>query len=194
MAEKECLNIIILGGNGYVGTALIERWSRKEPGAEFFAVSRSGKGKLTGPRIHYLKADAAKIHEVEAVLPEKCDYVVDCVGIYSKDEKALDAYNVQPAKVMLQIAGQRPVKALGYIGGALGPKAFVKSKTDAIRMLEESGQKIAYVEPALIFGNGRNDSMAKMVPLLKFFGLFSKKMKPVEVNQLADDLIHKLTQ
>lgn len=33
-----------------------------------------------------------------------------------------------------------------------------------------------------------------MIPLLKFLGFFSKKMNPIEVNQLADELIDKLTK
>ncbi|WP_369396219.1 hypothetical protein [Paucilactobacillus hokkaidonensis] len=44
----------------------------------------------------------------------------------------------------------------------------------------------------MIYGNGRKDSMTKMVPLLKFLGLFSKKFKPVDVNLVADELINKL--
>ena len=194
MNESKNLNIVIFGGNGYVGTALIERWSRREPDAEFFSISRSGKGKLNNPHVHYLTADATNLSEVEAVLPESCDYLVDCVGVYTKDQKDLDLYNIQPAKVMLQVAGKKPIRALGYVGGVMGPKVFVESKASAIRMLKNSGYKTAYVEPTLIYGNGRDDSLAKMVPLLKFFGCFSKKMKPVEVNAVADELIDKLTK
>lgn|GEM_PF-371881 len=194
MTERNDLNIIIFGGNGYVGTTIIEQWSRQNPNAQFFAISRSGKGKLNAPCVHYLKADVTNAEEVERVIPEKCDYIIDCVGVYTKDEQDLDTYNVQPAKVMLQIANKKSVKALGYVGGIMGPKAFVESKAGVIQMLKDSGHKIAYVEPTLIYGNGRDDSMAKMVPLMKFFGIFSKKMKPVDVNQVADELIRKLTR
>lgn len=192
MNESTNLNIVILGGNGYVGTALIKRWMKKEPNAEFFAISRSGKGKLNHSHVHYLKADVTKVHEVENAIPEKCDYIVDCVGIYTKDEKVLETYNIQPVKVMLQIANEKSIKALGYIGGIMGSKIFVESIANAIQMLKDSKYKVAYVEPTLIYGDGRDDSMTKMVPLLKFLGLFSKKMKPIEVNQVADELIERL--
>ena len=76
----------------------------------------------------------------------------------------------------------------------MGPKAFIESKAGVIQMLKSSRHKIAYVEPTLIYGNGRSDSMAKMVPMMKFLGLFSKKLKPVEVNHLADQLIYKLIE
>ncbi len=194
MQKENRVNVVILGGNGYVGTTIIEQWSKQDKNAEFFAISRSGNGKLCNPNVHYLKADVTKLQEVEAILPQKCDYIIDCVGTYSKDAKELDTYNTKPAKVMLQIADKRPVKALGYIGGVMGPKAFVESKAGVIQMLKSSRHKIAYVEPTLIYGNGRSDSMAKMVPMMKFLGLFSKKLKPVEVNHLADQLIYKLIE
>lgn len=34
--------------------------------------------------------------------------------------------------------------------------------------------------------------MTQWVPLLKFFGIFSKKLKPVEVNDVADELVRKM--
>lgn len=194
MEGNKNLNIVVFGGNGYVGTTLIERWINKEPNAEFFSISRSGNGKLNNPRVHYLKADVTKIHEVKDIIPEKCDYIVDCVGVYTKDEKTLDIYNIQPVKAMLQIANEKSIKALGYVGGVMGPKVFIESKATAIQILKDSEYKVAYIEPTLIYGNGRDDSMAKMIPLLKFLGLFSKKMNPIEVNQLADELIDKLTK
>lgn len=194
MNEKRNRNTVIFGGNGYVGTALMEQWLERDADMEFFSISRSGKGKLNCARVHYLKADVTRVREVEAVMPEECDYIVDCVGVYTKDEKVLDAYNIQPAKVMIQIADKRSIKALGYIGGVVGPKAFVKSKADAIQMIGNCGHKTAVVEPALIYGNGRNDKMAKMVPVMKFFGLFLPKMKPVEVSKIANNLIDKLTE
>lgn len=75
----------------------------------------------------------------------------------------------------------------------MGPKEFTNSKSYVIQMLCSSKHKISYVEPTLVYGNGRNDALSKMVPLLKIAGIFSAKMKPVEVNELADELISKLT-
>lgn len=96
------------------------------------------------------------------------------------------------AKVMLEIAEEKTVKGLGYIGGVMGPKEFTDSKAQVIDMLCSGKHKIAYVEPTLVYGDGRSDALTKMVPLLKLIGVFSKKMKPVRVQDLADELISKL--
>ncbi|WP_027088566.1 NAD-dependent epimerase/dehydratase family protein [Thomasclavelia saccharogumia] len=186
------MNIVVFGGNGYIGNVIIEKWLEKDKHAEFFSLSRSGKGQISKPNVHYLKADVTNLEEVQLVLPEYIDYIIDCVGIYTKDKKQLEKYNVLPAKVMLKIAEKKSIKGLGYIGGVMGPKEFTNSKSSVIQMLCSSNHKISYVEPTLVYGNGRNDFLSKMVPLLKFMGIFSKKMQPVKVDDLADELISKL--
>ena len=192
MNQSKRLNVVVLGGNGYIGTTIIERWLKRDPQVEFFSISRSGQGRLSHSNVHYLKADVTKLEQVQAVLPEQVDYIVDCVGVYTKDEEKLITYNLLPAQVMLEIAKAKSVKGLGYIGGVMEPKEFVNNKSSVIHMLQQSNYKFAYVQPTLVYGNGRKDSLSKMVPLLKFIGIFSKKMKPVEVNGLADELISKL--
>lgn len=193
MNSSENINVVIFGGNGYIGNTIMKKWLEKDKRIEFFCISRSGKGRISNPNVHYLKADVTDFDQVQAVLPEYVDYIIDCVGVYTKDKEQLERYNLLPAKVMLEIADKKSVKGLGYIGGVMGPKEFTNSKSYVIQMLCSSKHKISYVEPTLVYGNGRNDALSKMVPLLKIAGIFSAKMKPVEVNELADELISKLT-
>lgn len=184
--------VVIFGGNGYIGNTIIERWLEKDKQVEFYSISRSGKGKSSNPNVHYLKADVTNLKEVQSVMIKDVDYIIDCVGVYTKDQKQLDKYNLSPVKVALEIAKNQPIKGIGYIGGVMGPKEFTNSKSQAIKLLRSSKYKIAYVEPTLVYGNGRNDQLSKMVPLLKLMGIFSKKLRPVHVNNVADELISKL--
>jgi hypothetical protein len=99
---------------------------------------------------------------------------------------------MQPVELMKRLAEEKQVKAMGMIGGVLGAKSFVNIKAEAIQLLKTSSIPLAYVEPTLVYGNGRQDSMTKMVLLLKFFGLFAKNMKPVDVNEVVSDLAIQL--
>lgn len=56
-------------------------------------------------------------------------------------------------------------------------------------MLEATGKKVVVVNPTLVYGDGRHDALAKIVPLLKFLGLFSKKLRPVTVGTVARELV-----
>lgn len=106
---------------------------------ESFSISRSGKGKLNCARVHCLKDDVTRVREAEAVMPKECGYVVDCVGVYTKDEKALDAHNIQSAKVMIQIADKRSIKARGYVGGVAGSKAALSQRAKVMKSAKTGG-------------------------------------------------------
>jgi UDP-glucose 4-epimerase len=186
--------VVMLGGNGYLGRNVTMKWLVKDPEAKFVVVSRSGKNALTDARVTNVKADCADVDSVRKVLPEQVDYIVDFVGRPEKDPEEFKKVNDKPADVMLQIAKEKNVKAMGMIGGVLGPKTFVTGKKRIIDKLKASGIRTEYVNPTLVYGNGRKDSMTKMVPLLKFFGIFSKNMKPVDVNDVADELVEKMVK
>ncbi|MGI6231530.1 MAG: NAD-dependent epimerase/dehydratase family protein [Prevotella sp.] len=185
-------NVVMFGGNGYIGRAVTEKWLKCDKEARFIVVSRSGKNQLVDERIINVQANTASYESVSSVMPEKIDYIVDFVGRPESDPEKFREVNDAPADVMLRIAQEKKVKAMGMIGGILGPKSFVQGKQRIIARLKASGIRTEYVNPTLVYGNGRSDSMSKMVPLLKFFGIFSKKMKPVTVNEVAEELVDKL--
>jgi UDP-glucose 4-epimerase len=184
--------VVMLGGNGYIGRNVTEKWLKTDPDARFVVVSRSGKNQLKDERIKNVQADSSDYVSVMAVIPEEVDYIVDFVGRPEKDPEEFRKVNDRPADVMLRIAKEKNVKAMGMIGGVLGPKTFVEGKKRIIDKLIASGIRTEYVNPTLVYGNGRSDSTTKMVPLLKFFGIFNKKMKPVDVNDVANELVGKM--
>lgn len=125
-------NVVLLGGNGYIGRNVTEKWLKKDPSAVFYVISRSGKNQLANARIHNLAADVADYQAVAAVLPDKVDYIVDFVGRPENDAIAFEQVNDKPACVMLQIAKDKHVKAMGFIGGLLGPKSFLEGKNESL--------------------------------------------------------------
>ena len=102
--------------------------------------------------------------------------------------------NKQPAEVMLDIAKNYNIDKIGFVGGVLGPKSFVNIKSDIIKMLQSSQKRVEYVEPTVVYGGDRNDILSKMIPMFKIMGVFSNKLKPVHVEDVASDLISKLTR
>ena len=61
-----------------------------------------------------------------------------------------------------------------------------------IESLEKSDIPLAVVEPTIVYGNGRADTLAKMVPILKVVGVLVKMLKPVHVDDVANELITQL--
>ena len=157
-------------------------------------LSRSGTNQLVDPTITNLKVDVTNEAAVLAAVPDKVDYIVDFVGAPNKDPQVFDRLNYQPAKVMRAVAEKKHSRAMGFIGGILGPKKFTTAKKQIIADLEQGSVPLAYVEPTLVYGAGRKDNMTKNVPFLKFMGLFSNKFKPVLVDDVVNELRKKLLE
>ncbi len=181
--------VVLLGGNGYIGRAVTEAWNAKYPDTKFFAVSRSGMNKLNLPNLENVKLDLTNEAEVQEKLPEHFDFIVDLIGGPIADAVESKKQNDDPAHLMQKLSESHGATAMGMIGGLLGPKYFVQTKARLIKELSQSKVPLAYVEPTLVYGNGLSDKMSKMVPLLKIGGLFSAKLKPVEVTKVASDLV-----
>lgn len=185
---------VILGGNGYIGRNLTEYWMNKDKEMNFIILSRSGKNQLKSERIKNIAVDVTDYNSVIKVLPDNIDYIVDLVGGLDDNKDTLKRINTGPAEVMRRVAEEKNVKAMAYVGGVLGSKDFTNVKKDVINMLKQSNVNLVTVEPTLVYGNGRSDSLTKMVPLLKFLGIFSKKMKPVHVNEVTEEIYNKITK
>lgn len=188
-------NVVLLGGNGYIGRNTTKEWMKRDPEAMFFVVSRSGKNQLEDGRIVNIQDDLSNVDELKGKLPAEIDYIVNFVGAAAAPKgsgKTLEEINLAPAKVMRQIAEEYNVKAMGAIGGKLGSKEFTKSKKAMIDYLKESRIPTEAVEPTLVIGAGRKDALTRMAPMLKFFGIFYKNAKPVQVEDVVKELVDKM--
>lgn len=185
-------NIVILGGNGYIGRAIISYWLTIDKNASFYIYSRSGKNKLQHPNIKNYAVTIQDYQKLKPLLPDQIDYVIDLVGRPETNTDKLKQINEIPAKIMLKIAGDYHVKGMGFIQGSLGPKNFVAIKKDIAAMLIESGVFTAIVNPTIVYGHDRSDILTKLVPIFKLLGVFYKKMNPVHVGDVAKEMVSKL--
>lgn len=175
--------VIMLGGNGYIGRNVIERWHAAEPSTEFIVVSRKQDGTPQLPNVRWVAGNADSAADLDKVLPARFDMICDFVG-------GMDpASNMPAAKAMVAVAATHGAYAMGYVQGRLGGRAFVKAKSQVAAFLKQQKIPTVIVNPTLVYGNGRHDAMSKMVPLLKFAGLFNHNLKPVTVTQVADELV-----
>lgn len=186
--------IVLLGGNGYIGRNVTEEWLRVDPSATIYILSRSGKQTFDHPRVRYLTVDVTDEAAVLAVLPEQVDYIVDFIGRPEKDPQIFRELNDKPAQIMLEVARKKQVRAMGFIGGILGPRTFVEGKKRIADLLCASGIRTEVVEPTVVYGNGRADTLAKLIPVFKFLGLFMKNMKPVLVTDLSSQLVARMVK
>ena len=113
---------------------------KKDPNAVFYVVSRSGKNSLEDRRVINIKADVSSVEDIRAKLPEHVDYMVNfvgCAAVPKGSTKTLEELNLEPAKVMRELAESYHVKAMGAIGGKLGSKEVISSIIDPLLQLSD---------------------------------------------------------
>ncbi|MDD9138855.1 NAD-dependent epimerase/dehydratase family protein [Fructobacillus sp. CRL 2054] len=186
------VNVVLLGGNGYIGQNIINTWMKQDSNVNFYVYSRSNKNRSNNPNIKSYAVDVTDFSNLKAFLPNKIDYIIDLVGHPEKEKNQLKRINEEPARTMLELANTYHVKGMGFIQGSLGPKAFLEVKQRTADMLVNSGIPTAIVNPTLVYGNGRSDALSKLVPLFKFLGAFAAKLRPVHVSVVAEEMVIKL--
>ena len=184
-------NVVLLGGNGYIGTNVVKYWHQKDPTAQFYIVSRSGKSEVSGTNVHNIRADATNFEKTDKKLPEDITYIADLIGSPEKHPGKFKKINELPAQTMLKIAEKHHVKSMGFIGASMGDKHFINGKNNIVKMLNNSGIPLAVVSPTLVFGEGHKDKTAAVLDII---GIFSKKHKPVTVTEVASDLVNKIVK
>lgn len=185
-------HLVLLGGNGYIGRAFTQYWQQLDPDATFWVLSRSGHNHLTGPQIHNLAVDVTDATAAAAVVPAQFDVIVDFIGRPEKDPATSQAVNDQPALVMQHLAETHGATVMGFIGGRMGPRAFLNTKTRLIQQLATSTVPLAVVNPTLVYGGDRQDTLVKLVPFLRFAGWFKPALRPVTVTTVVAELAHQI--
>lgn len=184
-------NIVLLGGNGYIGTNVVKYWRQKDPTAQFYIVSRSGKSEVSGENIHDICADATNFEQTDEKLPEEITYIADLIGGPEKHPDKFKKLNDLPAQTMLKVAEKHHVKSMGFIGASMGDKHFIDGKQRIIKMLNNSGIPLAVVSPTLVFSDGHKDKIAAIMDII---GIFSKKRRPITVTEVAGDFVNKIVK
>ncbi|MGG7177451.1 NAD-dependent epimerase/dehydratase family protein [Clostridium paraputrificum] len=192
-------NIIIIGGSGYVGQHLAEAWLKKDSTVAITSFSRNGKPENLSPylidnnRVKWNAVDVFNYEAYEKLLPEECFAVVDLIGTATeKDNNKFMKINVDPVLVMLQILDKYNIDRGCYISGVMGipgkNKIFIESKRKAETLIKKSKRNVKIIRPSLIYGE--RPEVLLMIPFMKCMGVFSKKYKPVNIDDLTEEIIN----
>lgn len=189
--------VILLGGSGYIGQHLMQEWLQSDKDVRFICVSRKGTPQDMLPElgkadIKWVKGDACDIKSFSDMLPERADAVIDLVGTASGRTQAdFDRANAEPVKTMVEIMRRLEVPEGVYVSGVIGMpgsmRKFSSSKKKGERLAIESGLDIKIIRPSLVYGD--RPGVGAMVAMMKFSGLFCRKMKPVTVDVLSRQII-----
>lgn len=194
--------ILLLGGSGFVGTALASKLSAQGLSVVVPTRRRDRNKALTLlPRIDVVEAN---IHDETALLQlvQQCDAVINLVGIlhstsikkpYSADFAR--AHVELPTKIVAacRAAGVRRLLHMsGLKANPSGPSEYLASKGDGERVVLEAAEdlQVTVFRPSVIFGAGDEflNTFATVHRLAPFFPLGSgqSKLQPVWVGDVVE--------
>ena len=199
-------NVLIIGGSGFVGTAVANRLAKLDINVTVPTRRRERtKALIALPNVSMVQAN---VHDPEqlAKLMVGQDAVINLVGIlHSRDLKIpysrvfAEAHVELPKKIVVaaKAAGIRRVLHMSALKASTdAPSEYLRSKADGEALVKASGLDVTVFRPSVIFGVGDSflSTFAKLLKLLPRFyvGYGQAKFQPVFVGDVAEVIVRSL--
>ncbi len=193
--------VLILGGTGFVGRHVCEKFTRQQIALTVPTRRRSTAGAVaTLPGLQLIEAD---IHDGQrlAELVAGHDAVVNLVAILQGSQAAFERAHVQlPEKLVraCQAGGVRRVVHVSALGAdirnpAALPSMYLRSKSRGEQVLHQGGLDLTLIRPSVIFGaedkflNTFAD-LQRLVPVVPLAGA-AARLQPVWVEDVAAAIV-----
>lgn len=198
------MKILLLGGTGFVGRALIDRLARD--GHYLRVVSRRRerhRDLLVFPTVHVVDGDARDPRALERELRDmQADAVINLVGVLNASAAGFEAAHVAIPRAAVQAAqavGVRRVLHMSALNAApAAPSEYLRSKARGEAVVEQSGLDWTIFRPNVIFG--RHDSflnrfarLLRLVPGPFPLACPQAQLQPVFVGDVVESFAYALT-
>ena len=195
-------NILIIGGTGFLGSAIVRELARRPASADFcFTLPtrrEAGAKHLTVlPTIRVVQCDVHDASTLERLMAGQ-DAVISLVGVLKGGEgdpygKGFALAHVElPRKIAAaaKAAGVRRVLHVSALKtSADAPSGYLRSKADGEAALRDAGLDLTLFRPSVIFGRGDSflTLFARMAAIAPFFPLAGAdaRFQPVWVEDVA---------
>ena len=199
-------NVLLLGGSGFVGTAVANRLARLDINVTVPTRRRErNKALIALPNVSMVEANIHDPVQLQALMVGQ-DAVINLVGIlHGSGRKApysrvfAEAHVELPKKMVAaaRAAGIKRVLHMSALKAAVdAPSEYLRSKADGEAAVKASGLDVTIFRPSVIFGVGDSflSTFAKLLHLLPRFyvGYGQAKFQPVFLGDVAEVIVRSL--
>lgn len=185
------MNILLIGGNGFVGKELIKQATNKSLNISY--LSRNKIADIDFKNIHWIQGDIFSIDNIN--IEEKFDVAIHLVGTI-KNKHLYKKLNTESVAKSLQLCSKNNIKKLVYFSAKGGFADYYNSKKNAEQFIEQSTIDYLIVRPGLMYGTNRPSSYFNVIPIKLFATLgisFFKNVYPLPVSKVVTNVINTIT-
>ena len=181
------MNILLIGGNGFVGKALINELRKKRIKVTY--ISRSQNYSISKDEATWIQSDIFDIENI--VINEKYDIAIHLIGTI-KNKKLYSKLNTESVTQTIKLCQKQNINKLIYFSANGGFKQYLESKRNGEKLVVDSKLNYLIVRPGLIYGKDRFSSYFNILSI-KFFSklgiTFFKKVYPLPVEKVAESVV-----
>ena len=185
------MNILLIGGNGFVGKELIKQATNKSLNISY--LSRNKIMDIDFKNIHWIQGDIFSIDNIN--IEEKFDVAIHLVGTI-KNKHLYKKLNTESVDKSLQLCSKYNIKKLVYFSAKGGFADYYNSKKNAEQFIEQSTIDYLIVRPGLMYGTNRPSSYFNVIPIKLFATLgisFFKNVYPLPVSKVVTNVMDTIT-
>lgn len=191
--------ILIFGGSGFIGSALIK--PLLEEGNSISVICRDDhKARKKLPKHHNLHITSLDIFDKQAVQKVVLEHevVINLIGkLFEKQKGDFAKFHYQFPKLLTEVLSNKQqlihISALG-IEESSASSLYAKTKLDGENVIMNHASNYHIIKPSIVFGEDDNffnlfAKMAKISPFLPLIGGGKSKFSPIYVQDLVQAII-----
>lgn len=181
------MNILLIGGNGFVGKALIKELKKYNVKVSY--LSRSQNYSISKEEATWIQGNIFDIENI--VINEKYDIAIHLIGTI-KNKKLYSKLNTESVTQTIKLCQKQNINKLIYFSANGGFKRYLESKHAGEVLVKDSKLDYLIVRPGLMYGKERLTSYFNILPI-KFFSklgiIFFKNVYPLPVEKVAESIV-----
>ena len=185
------MNILLIGGNGFVGKEFIRLAVNRNINISYLSRNKINEAEFKS--ISWIQGDIFSIDDI--YIEEKFDVAIHLVGTI-KNKQLYKKLNTESVAKSLQLCSKYNIKKLVYFSAKGGFADYYNSKKNAEQIIEQSNIDYLIVRPGLIYGTNRLSSYFNVIPIKLFATLgisFFKNVYPLPVSKVVTNVINTIT-
>ena len=181
------MNILLIGGNGFVGQALIKEF--KKYNVDVGYLSRTQNHSISKEEATWIQGDIFDLDNI--MIKERYDITIHLIGTI-KNKKLYSKLNTESVAQTIKLCQKLNINKLIYFSANGGFKQYLESKRNGEKLVVDSKLNYLIIRPGLMYGKERLTSYFNILPI-KFFSKlgipFFKNVYPLPVEKVAQSVV-----